>query len=376
MRIINIGTDRNLFVKDSVVLKRHIEYARLVDEIHIVVFTKKKDEFNKKQIAKNAWLYPTNSRIKLLYIFDAVKIVWKIINNKQGWLITTQDPFETGLVGLVACMAKKIPLHFQFHTDVFNDRWIKENMLNRIRYIIMLFIIPFADGFRVVSKHVIQNLIKRGVSEEMITYTPVYSDVKLFQDEQKDHGRKNKEILYTGRFVKEKNLPFLFRAFAIVSKKDVEAKLVLVGDGPLRSSLAALSKKLGINESVKFVPWTDNLVSYYKTASVFVLPSYYEGWGRVVVESLAAGTPVIMTDVGCAGEVVRDGVEGFIVQHDNEQQLAEKIILMLEDEKLRDDMSKRGKERVSQLLSQEETLQLYKKSWELAYEKTVKREKV
>ena len=377
MKILIISSDKNLFKKGSIVQARHKTYGSLVDEIHVVVFASKKLGFSKQKIGQNIWVYPTNSIGRPLYIIDAVKIVWKIINNKKhGWLITTQDPFETGLVGLTVRVIKKIPFHLQFHTDVFNDRWIKENMLNRIRYIIMLFIIPFADGFRVVSKQVVQNLIKKGVSEEMITYTPVYSDVRLFQDEQKNYGEKNKEILYTGRFVKEKNLPFLLRAFAIVSKKDAGAKLVLVGDGPLRSSLTALSKKLGINERVKFVPWTDNLVSYYKTASVFVLPSYYEGWGRVVVESLAAGTPVIMTDVGCAGEVVRDSIEGFIIRHDDEQQLSEKIILILEDKELRNDMSKRGKERVSQLLSQEETLQLYKKSWELAYEKGVKRENV
>ena len=377
MNILIIGSDKNLFKKGSAVQERHKMYGSLVDEIHIVVFTLKKLGFNKQKIGQNVWVYPTNSRIKLLYIFDAIKIVWKIIGDeKVGWLVTTQDPFETGLVGLATRVIKKIPFHLQFHTDVFNDRWIKENILNRLRYIIMLFIIPFADGFRVVSKQVVQNLIKKGISEEMVTYTPVYSDVRLFQDEQKDYGKKNKEILYVGRFVKEKNLPFLLRAFAIVSKKDAEVKLVLVGDGPLRLYLATLSKKLGINERVKFVPWTDDLVSYYRTASVFVLPSYYEGWGRVVVESLAAGTPVIMTDVGCAGEVVHDGIEGFIVRHDDEQQLAGKIILMLENKELRNNMRKRGKERVSQLLSQEETLQLYKKSWELAYEKGAKRNKL
>ena len=374
MRVISIGTDRKLFEGDSAVLKRHIEYARLVDEFHLVVFTRKDDEFKKQQIAPNVWLYPTNSRARSLYVFDAIKIVWGIIgDDKKGWLVTTQDAFEVGLVGFMLRATKKIPLHLQFHTDVFNDRWIKEGVLNRIRYIIMRFIIPFANGFRVVSKRVEQDLIKRNVLPERITRIPVYSDINMFKDGQKDYGLKNKKVLYVGRFTKEKNLSLLIRAFASVRKKVSGAKLVLVGDGPLRSSLAMLCRELGIDEHVEFVPWTNDLVPYYKTASVFVLPSYYEGWGCVVIESLAAGTPVVMTDVGCAGEIMRDGMEGFVVRHDDEQQLAEKIVLMLVNEKLCNDMGKRGKERVARSLSKEETLRLYKKSWELAYKNGVKR---
>lgn len=377
MKILAIGSDKNLFKENSDVRARQKSYGFLVKEMHIIVFASKKLGLKKQNITQNVWIYPTNSRSKLLYVFNAIEIAWKIIgDDKNKWLITTQDAFESGLVGFVLRVVKKIPLHLQFHTDVFNNRWIKESMLNRIRYIIMRSIIPFADGFRVVSKRVERDLIKRNVSPEMITRIPVYSNTDMFNDGQKDYIPKNKKVLYVGRFTVEKNLPLLIRAFANVCKEVSEAKLVLVGDGPLRSSLVALCRELRIDEHVEFIPWTNNLVSYYKTASVFVLPSYYEGWGCVVIESLTAGTPVIMTDVGCAGEILRDGTEGFIVRHDDEQQLAEKIVLVLTDKELCDDMSKRGKERVVELLSKKETLDLYKKSWELAYENGVKRIKV
>ena len=154
--------DRRLFEQDSPVLSRSLEYARKIEESHIIVFSLKKHNLPYKNVG-NLHIYPTNSISRWLYMRDAVKIGREILLknalNKGDSVITTQDPFETGLVG---CRLKKmfcIPLQIQIHTD-FLSSYFKNSFLNYIRVWISNFTIPKADGIRVVSS-VIADSVKK-----------------------------------------------------------------------------------------------------------------------------------------------------------------------------------------------------------------------
>ena len=100
MKILSISTDRKIFEKNSESRERMIEYGKLFDEFHIVVFNKqitnKASQITNQKIAENVWIYPTNSRNKFFYIFDAYKIASEIATN--SWCVTGQDPYETGFV--------------------------------------------------------------------------------------------------------------------------------------------------------------------------------------------------------------------------------------------------------------------------------------
>ena len=96
MKVVMISTDRKAFEEGSEVRRRFELYGSLVEELHIIVFAKKKLGFEKEQITQNTFLYPTNSSNVLRYMSDAQKIGKAI---KDVDLVTTQDPFETGIVG-------------------------------------------------------------------------------------------------------------------------------------------------------------------------------------------------------------------------------------------------------------------------------------
>jgi glycosyltransferase involved in cell wall biosynthesis len=87
----------------------------------------------------------------------------------------------------------------------------------------------------------------------------------------------------------------------------------MAGGGPLEASLRQRAVDLALGEAVTWIPFSENVASIYAQIGTLVLASDYEGWARIVVEALACGIPVIMTDVGCAGEVLRDGIEGRVV---------------------------------------------------------------
>ena len=94
--------------------------------------------------------------------------------------------------------------------------------------------------------------------------------------------------------------------------------------------LKLLATRYSLLSNIVFEPWTDDLASYYKSADVFVLTSNYEGYGRTIIEAEAAGCPVIMTDVGIAGDVIKNGENGLIVPVGDVQALAEALRSVIE----------------------------------------------
>ena len=157
LRVLVIGTDRSIFKLDSVARGRMIEYGKLFQQLHIIIFTKRFQKFEIEQIAENVWIYPTRSWIRWLYPFDAVKVAKvefgdflpKIID-----VISVQDPFETAIAGLLIAKKFKLPLQIQVHTDFLNQYFLKGSFLNKIRIIIGKYSLKRADRIRVVSKSV------------------------------------------------------------------------------------------------------------------------------------------------------------------------------------------------------------------------------
>ncbi|KPQ20039.1 MAG: Glycosyltransferase [Halomonas sp. HL-93] len=119
-------------------------------------------------------------------------------------------------------------------------------------------------------------------------------------------------ILTVGSMKPQKNHPLLLRAFARLSRTD--ARLMFVGDGAGRNTLEVLAKELGVAERVIFVGFQRDPVQFYQTADLFVLSSDYEGFGNVLVEALASGTPVVSTDCPSGpSEILEGGRFGRLV---------------------------------------------------------------
>jgi len=156
MYVLMISTDRKIFEETSAVRARMAEYASLFEKLEIVVFAQKSEGFSIVQIAPNCRIYSTNSLTPLFYIWDALKQGRKILKGEipAGWVITCQDPFETGLVGWWLTREFCIKLNLQVHTDVFNPFFITESIKNRIRAWLAKKLLPKADSIRVVSERI------------------------------------------------------------------------------------------------------------------------------------------------------------------------------------------------------------------------------
>ncbi len=118
-------------------------------------------------------------------------------------------------------------------------------------------------------------------------------------------------IVAAGRLVKEKGFDVALKAFAGIANKD--ARLLILGEGPERTALTALATSLGVAERVQFQGYVPDIQPWLAQARVFLLSSYYEGYGAVIVEALAAGRPVVSTDCGPAASELLRVLEGCAV---------------------------------------------------------------
>jgi len=115
-----------------------------------------------------------------------------------------------------------------------------------------------------------------------------------------------------------------------------DVQYVVAGDGDERPRLEALARSTGVSDHVRFLGRISDadLFAQYRDCDVFVMPSSGEGFGIVFLEAMAFGKPVIGGDHGGTPDVVRDGVNGYLVKHDDEDALATRIIQLLGDENL------------------------------------------
>ena len=168
------------------------------------------------------------------------------------------------------------------------------------------------------------------------------------------------------RALKKENFEMQFRAFVNFSRNNKKAELWIVGEGPEKNKLVTLAKDLGIAGQVRFFGWSDNISEFYAQADAFLLTSLAEGWPLVIAEAAAVSLPIIMTDVGSAGEFIKNGENGIVVPVNDASALREAMEKIIEDADLRNKLGEAARQSFLNLPSKEEILALYKKSWQLA----------
>jgi glycosyltransferase involved in cell wall biosynthesis len=166
---------------------------------------------------------------------------------------------------------------------------------------------------------------------------------------------EKKVVLYVGHFGPRKGVSILIRAMQSVANEVRDSILLCVGgvppwlpQRPYTSYLRGLIQENGLEGRVLLldrVP-NDELPEIYSTADVFVLPSYYEAFPKVLIEAMACEKPVVTTDLGGTPDSVDEGVNGFLVPYGDTKILANRIIALLQDERLANRMGSAGRQRV------------------------------
>jgi glycosyltransferase involved in cell wall biosynthesis len=150
---------------------------------------------------------------------------------------------------------------------------------------------------------------------------------------------------WIGRMTAIKRLPDVLAAFAALRARGIDATLCLVGDGPDREAVEERAHMLGIARHTLFVGYQRDVAPYYGLFDVLLLPSGNEGTPVVAIESLAAGTPVVATDVGGVPDVVENERSGFLARVGDVDAIADALERLARDPGLRHDLGQAGRER-------------------------------
>jgi glycosyltransferase involved in cell wall biosynthesis len=144
-------------------------------------------------------------------------------------------------------------------------------------------------------------------------------------------------LLFVGRMITQKGIPYLIDAMPLVLAQHPRAKLFLVGRGNALQGLKAKVASMGLEKSVIFSGYLTEpqLKEAYGTCDLFVLPSVWEVLPIAILEAMSSGKPVVCTDAGGDREMVRDGVNGYVVPMRDPRALAEMVNLVLADADLR-----------------------------------------
>ncbi len=139
------------------------------------------------------------------------------------------------------------------------------------------------------------------------------------------------DLILTGRLVEIKRIDVLLHAVKIAAQRVPDIKAVIVGDGPLRGSLQALSADLHIDRHVSFAGRQDDVAAWLRRSRIFALTSDSEGLSLSMMEAMMCGLPAIVSDVGDLGDLVEDGVNGYLIPRRSPELLAERIVELLSD---------------------------------------------
>ena len=155
----------------------------------------------------------------------------------------------------------------------------------------------------------------------------------------------SRSVIAAGRYTWQKGFDFLIHAWKYVNERHPNWELNIYGNGD-NNLYQSIANNLNLRDSITCHPATNNLYQKYNESSIFVLSSRYEGFGLVIAEAMSCGLPCVSFACPCGPkDIITDGKNGFLVEPENIEALAERICQLIENEELRKDMGKEARKR-------------------------------
>lgn len=302
------------------------------------------------RIPSTSVVFSKEDRIVRLNTWHYLK---KSLDKFKPDVVHLNSEWTIGYLGSIYARHRKLPCVFTFHTmweDYLSNyvNFLPDISLRKIGAGIVKYYLKRADEIiaptqriaSVVSRYGIDkmpDILPTGIPEEKLKYSIKRGMAVRSRLYSKCPGIKGKKILlFVGRVVKEKNCAFLLDVLREIQKKNKKTAVLFVGNGPYLEELKELAENQNLTDSVFFTGYIpgEDLIYFYRMASVFTFPSKTETQGLVTVEAMLSGLPVVA--IGELGTVdVMQGDNGGFMVKDDVNEFAQKVQLLLEDQNLR-----------------------------------------
>lgn len=262
----------------------------------------------------------------------------------QPDLIHIMSPTLLGLFGIRYARKRRLPVTTTFHTNF--AAYFKYYGFPRFENACWKYLRWFynrCDEVYVPTEGMRSELIDRRIANT--TVIPHAVDTSRFSPAYRNRDlrktvRNGDEaiLLFVGRLVKEKDLDDLVAALHMLDKRSLPYKMVFVGNGPYRTTLA---RELPDAHFTGFLSG-ESLAEWFATADIFAFPSTTETFGLVIQEAFASGLPVVAADAGGPKSLVRHGIDGFLVRPNAPVRFADTLQILIQNDRLRTSMGQAG----------------------------------
>ena len=274
--------------------------------------------------------------------------------------------YKANIPGRIAALLARVPVIIANEHNIDNWKSPSQFYIDRI-------LANFTSKIIVVSDAVRKFYIEKGIPADKIT--TIYNGIEINKFKKGiDIKTKKKELGIplshfvvgtVGRIELQKGHKYLIDAAFIVKKKIPKVKFLIVGGGSLKAKLKRYAKEKGLEKEVIFTGKRKDIPEILSVMDVFLLPSLREGFSIALLEAMASGKGVVVTNVGSNSEIVSDGENGFIIPTNNSDILAVRIIEILKNQELRNKIGENSQKKVEDFSIDrmlKETVELYKET--------------
>lgn len=257
---------------------------------------------------------------------------------------------RANLVARKAAKSLGLPVVTTFHSAVSHD--YSSRLAAIVAGVITKSTNKHTDEFIAISDSIRADVLQMQVNPDIVT--TIYNGVDFSGAPADSRSRwrsrlgiaENETVVgMVARLHEVKGHVYLFEALNAIRKDMPDIKLVLVGEGPLRESLEVKISELDLQNNVIMTGFIENLRGIYQAFDVACLPSLMEGMGITLLEAMHEGTPVLASNVGGIPELVRNGIDGLLVEPANPEEIAEGLKKLLGDSELRKKIAESAKGR-------------------------------
>jgi glycosyltransferase involved in cell wall biosynthesis len=281
--------------------------------------------------------------LRLVKIFKKEKVKTLVMNLSSDLKVAGIAAKLAGVDNIIYKRANAIPIR-----NTFLNRYIFSKIVTRM----------IANSEETKRSVLANNPNLIDPSRIQVIYPGI--DLKYDRDSFQEpiYTREDGEIILgnAGRLSEEKGQIYLIHLAEILKKRGIKFRILIAGSGKLKTWLKKQAKQRGVQDEVVFLGFIQNVEQFYSEIDIFLLTSLWEGFGYVMVEAMAEKKPVIAFDIRSSAEVVDDGNSGFLVSPGDVQAMADKVIELSKNTKLREEFGLQGYRRVENLFTIENTI--------------------